>query len=397
MATGMSELISKALVSGGGPAGLSAACLLAQAGIDTICVAPPVFDDPRTVALMSPSLRLLESIGVWTEDLQQHCAPLKQLHLLDDTGNLVSAPAVRFSAAEANLEAFGWNIPLAFLVQALRAKATAFGVRFVDGEVEICETLDANIKARTKSDQIVRASFAVAADGRNSLLRKAAGIAATEWSFDQAALVTRFSHSRNHEYVSTEWHKIGGPFTTVPLPDQRSALVWMDKPAKIEKLMQLSLKDLARDIQLENHGTLGLISDVATPHSFPMRGVKAERFAAKRTFLIGEAAHVFPPVGAQGLNMSLRDAGHLVDLVLAQADPGSDQAMQAYDALRRPDVLPRQLGISLMNRSLLSDVMLPHLARAAGLAAVSMIPPIRNLAIREGLSPSGGLPFAMRG
>ena len=249
----------------------------------------------------------------------------------------------------------------------------------------------------TRSDPGRPARHAVAADGRNSLLRKAAGITATEWSFDQAALVTRFSHSRNHEYVSTEWHKIGGPFTTVPLPDQRSALVWMDKPAKIEKLMQLSLKDLARDIQLENHGTLGLISDVATPHSFPMRGVKAERFAAKRTFLIGEAAHVFPPVGAQGLNMSLRDAGHLVDVVLAQADPGSDQAMQAYDALRRPDVLPRQLGISLMNRSLLSDVMLPHLARAAGLAAVSMIPPIRNLAIREGLSPSGGLPFAMRG
>jgi 2-octaprenyl-6-methoxyphenol hydroxylase len=142
---------------------------------------------------------------------------------------------------------------------------------------------------------------------------------------------------------------------------------------------------------------LGLISEVETPHSFPMRGVKAERFAAKRTYLVGEAAHVFPPVGAQGLNMSLRDAGHLVDVVLAHEDAGSDKAMQEYDALRRPDVVPRQLGISLMNRSMLADVMPPHLARAAGLAAVAMVPPLRKLAIREGLSPSGGLPFAMRG
>ncbi len=392
----MSELNCKALVVGSGPAGLVAACLLAQAGIETLCVAPQADADPRTVALMSPSLRLLEAIGVWTEDFRQHCAPLKQLHLLDDTGNLVSAPDVRFSASEANLDAFGWNIPLAVLVPSLRAKASEFGVRFVDSEIEACETFETNIRALTKSKQWITAGFAVAADGRNSLMRKAAGIAATEWSFNQSALVTRFTHSRDHENVSTEWHKVGGPFTTVPLPGLRSALVWMDRPAKIEALMQLSLKDLAREIQLENHGALGLISSVAAPHSFPMRGVKAECFAAKRTFLIGEAAHVFPPVGAQGLNMSMRDAGHMVDVVLSNGDAGSDKAMQAYCALRRPDVLPRQLGISLMNRSLLSDVMPPHLARAAGLTAVAMIPPIRKLAIREGLSPSGGLPFAMR-
>jgi 2-octaprenyl-6-methoxyphenol hydroxylase len=393
----MSDFNSKVVVAGAGPAGLAAACLLAQAGIDTICVAPAAAIDPRTVALMSPSLKLLESIALWTDDFRQHCAPLKQLHLLDDTGNLVSAPGVRFSAAEASLDAFGWNIPLAVLVPALRAKAANFGVRFVDDEVARFEVLDAGVEIHTCSGQRISASFAVAADGRNSTLRKAAGISASEWSFDQSALVTRFAHSRDHEGVSTEWHKLGGPFTTVPLPGFRSALVWMDRPAKIDALMQLSLKELAREIQLQNHGTLGLISDVASPHSFPMRGVKAERFAAKRTYLVGEAAHVFPPVGAQGLNMSLRDAGHMVDVVLAHDDPGSDKAMQDYDSLRRPDVLPRQLGISLMNRSLLADVMPPHLARAAGLAAVAMVPPLRKLAIREGLSPSGGLPFAMRG
>jgi 2-octaprenyl-6-methoxyphenol hydroxylase len=388
---------TRAVVAGGGPAGLVTSALLAQAGVDTLCVAPRAQNDPRTTALMAPSIRLLEHLGVWSEDLRQYCAPLKQLHVLDDTGNLVQAPDLRFSASEAGLEAFGWNTPLLNLLPALRHRCTELGVRFLEEEIVAATHSDHMISVTTKSGQIIDAQFAVGADGRHSVLRKCADISSSEWSFDQSALVTRFAHSREHENVSTEWHKRGGPFTTVPLPGKHSALVWMDKPHKIEALMKLDAKALARDIQLMNHGTLGLISNVASPQSFDMRGVKAERFAAKRTYLVGEAAHVFPPVGAQGLNMSLRDAGHLVDVVLAHEDAGTAQAMQRYDTLRRGDVLPRQTAISIMNHSLLADVLPPHLARAAGLAAVAKIAPLRSLAMREGLSPSGGLPFAMRG
>ncbi len=393
----MTDLKARALVAGAGPAGLAAAALLAQAGVDTICVAPPVSNDPRTTAVMAPSIRLLEYLGVWTDDLRQYCAPLKQLHLRDDTGNLMQAPDLRFTAAEAKLEAFGWNTPLTNLLPALAARGKELGVRFIEDEIAEISPSESAISAKTKTGIWIEAQFAVAADGRSSLLRKAAGIAATEWSFDQAALVTRFQHSRDHEYVSTEWHKRGGPFTTVPLPGRNSALVWMDKPDKIDALMRLDAKALARDIQLMNHGNLGLISNVSPPHSFVMRGVKAERFAAARTYLVGEAAHVFPPVGAQGLNMSLRDAGHLVDVVLGHDDAGVETAMKSYDQLRRNDVVPRQAAISMMNRSLLSDMLPPHLARVAGLGAVAMVPPLREFAIREGLSPSGGLPFAMRG
>jgi 2-octaprenyl-6-methoxyphenol hydroxylase len=392
----MTNISAKALVAGGGPAGLAAACLLAHVGVDTVCVAPEVPDDPRTTALMAPSIRMLESLGVWTDDLRQHCAPLKQLHLLDDTGNLMSAPDLRFSAEEVGLDAFGWNVPLNMLVPALRGRAETLGTRFILDEIADVTTHGGSVSAMTKGGKTITATFAVAADGRNSLLRKAAGIHASAWSFNQSALVARFAHSHSHAFVSTEWHKLGGPFTTVPLLGNHSALVWMDKPERINALLELDSKDLARDIQLQCHGTLGLVSDVSKPYAFAMRGVKADRFAAQRTYLVGEAAHVFPPVGAQGLNMSLRDVGHMVDVATAHDDPGSDAAMAEYDAKRRADVVPRQTAISAMNQSLLADMLPLHLARAAGLMAVAWLPPLREFAMREGLSPSGGLPFAMR-
>jgi 2-octaprenyl-6-methoxyphenol hydroxylase len=398
VAFNVTDIETTAVVVGAGPTGLVAACLLAQANIKTLCVAPQhVAADPRTVALMDPSIRLLTSLDLWTDDLRQHCAPLKQLHLRDDTGKLVTAPDLRFNAEEAKLEAFGWNTPLANLLPTLRQKAENLGVHMLDGNIENVSLSENAMKLQTSTGQNISASYAIAADGRKSKLRTAAGISVQDWGFDQTALVTRFAHSRDHEYVSTEWHKIGGPFTTVPLPGLQSALVWMDRPAKIDALMQLTPRELAREIQLQSHGTLGLISDVRAPHAFPMHGVMANSFAKRRVYLVGEAAHAFPPIGAQGLNMSFRDAGHMIDVVLAHQDPGSDAAMSDYDKLRQPDIKPRQMAISMMNRTLLSEISAPHLARSLGLAAVAYVDPLRKVAIAEGLSPSQGLPFAMRG
>ncbi len=163
-----------AIVAGAGPAGLAAACLLAQNGIAVTLVAPLAADDPRTVALMDPAIHMLQHLGLWAEALQQHCAPLRQLHMLDDTGNMISAPDLRFAAHELGLDAFGWNVPLANLVPALRARAAELGVQFVADEVASAELAGDRITVTTRLGERLSADFAVAADGRNSTLRKAA-------------------------------------------------------------------------------------------------------------------------------------------------------------------------------------------------------------------------------
>jgi 2-octaprenyl-6-methoxyphenol hydroxylase len=237
----------------------------------------------------------------------------------------------------------------------------------------------------------------IAADGIESLLRKSAGISVDRWSFDQSALVTTFSHSGSHHDVSTERHRPGGAFTTVPLPGNASSLVWMGAPNIIESLLFRTGQELAMEIQIATRGTLGLISNVSPPKAFPMRGLRARSFAANRTMLTGETAHAFPPVGAQGLNMSLRDVGHAVDVVLGHDDAGSSAAMADYHARRSRDVTERQAIISAMNTSMLAEFLPLDLMRVGALSAISSFPPLRQLVMRQGLAPTNNLPYAMRG
>lgn len=391
----MSEYI--AIISGAGPAGLAAACLLALDGVKTAVIAPPTSDDPRTTALMQPAMQLLKFIGVWNDALKSVSAPLKHLHLIDDTGNLVSAPTIEFSASDLNLDAFGWNVPLAQLVPALRQRAEALRVDFIT-DASASATCDENqITIKTESGNSHSAKILLAADGADSKLRQSLGVSVESWVYEQSALATSFSHTASHQNISTEYHKSAGPFTTVPLPGNRSSLVWMDRPARIEALLALSDHDLAIEIQLETKGSLGRISDIGTRKAFPMRGQRATSFATKRCMIIGEAAHVLPPIGAQGLNLSLRDAAQAADLIIGSNDPGAENVLNEYNSIRRADVLPRQQMVNLLNQSLLSQFPALSLARAAGLSAIANFAPLRNLAMRQGLAPSANLPFAMRG
>ena len=396
------------IVAGAGPAGLAAACLLAQGRYRVALVSPGAGSPPetedairRTVALMQPAIRLLDTVGVWTDELKSASAPLETLKLVDDTGSVFAAPTVNFSHRELGDEPFGWNIPLDRLTAALHAAAVKARVTLIDAKAAGYRSHAGKAQVTLANGDTLEAPVAIAADGRHSVMRAGAGIATTEWRYEQSALALSFSHSTPHRGVSIEFHKPTGPFTTVPLPGNRSSLVWLVKPQDVDGILALSPDDLAARLQLEMHGELGLVTDVSTPAVIPMQGLTARKFAANRLMLVGEPAHVVPPIGAQGLNISLRDAAFaadaITDAIRMDEDPGSDKLLAAYDERRRGDVVPRQAVIDTLNRSLMSEFFPLHAARAAGMTLLQHVPPLRKRAMLEGLNPPGPLPRAMRG
>ncbi|MCB1378017.1 MAG: FAD-dependent monooxygenase [Alphaproteobacteria bacterium] len=386
-----------AIVVGGGPAGLTAACLVAQEGLRTALVsAESDVRDPRTVALMRPSIRLLEHLGLWPGDLQEQTTALRRLRLVDDTGSRIVAPTITFDPAEIGEDVFGWNFPLSILLPALRQRAWAAGVQFIASDVVAATTTSESVVVTTAAGDLLEAPVVLASDGRNSPLRDAAGIKTNTWSYDQVAIATSFAHSGPHDGISTEYHKPAGPFTTVPLPGNQSSLVWMERPARAAAIMVLSDDALAREIQLQSHGDLGLVSAIGPRRAFPMQGLIAREFARHRIILIGESAHVVPPIGAQGLNMSLRDAAQAAELVSGAEDPGSPDILRRYDLLRRRDIQPRQQAIDLMNRSLLSGHLALEGGRALSLSLIASFSPLRRFIVARGLSPVTGVPRIMR-
>ena len=395
------------IVSGAGPAGLAAAALCAEAGLKTAIVTGPVdpFEkrhDPRTIALMRPSMRLLEHLALFDESLKALSNPLRKLRLVDDTGGLFSAPETVFDARDAGWEAFGWNIPLEDLHPAFARKAKELGVVFIrDSASGVAPDRRRLVRLQLASGDEAAAPVVIAADGRASPVRESAGFHMLQHDYDQVAVGCFFSHSADHEDMSTEYHKPDGPFTTVPMPQRRSSLVWMMRPAAAKEVMALPADELARRIQVESHGDLGRIGDVTVPQSFPMQTMTAQDFAKERIILVGEAAHAVPPIGAQGLNMSLRDAALAAELIGdAHAfgdDPGSEEICRTYDRLRRRDVFVRKAAIHLVNTALLTDFPPLQAMRAGVIAAAAALPWVRDIVMRQGLAPGGeSLPRIMR-
>ena len=386
-------------VAGSGPSGLAAAALLARDGHRVAVVAPlPRDADTRTVALMQPTVRLLKHLDLWPR-VEREAEPLVQLKIVDDTGGLLSAPTLNFASAELGLDAFGWNLPLAVLQSALRGMCVELGVEFRPAACTRARLQSESVSVFLDDGAAMEARFAIAADGIDSVLRTSFGIATERWSYDQMALATRFSHSVAHRGISTEYHRAAGPLTTVPLPGDVSGLVWLERPARAAALRDMTPEAFARELQVAIHGDLGLVESTVPRVLVPMRGLLAAEFGYERVLLVGEAAHAVPPIGAQGLNMSFRDAATAAELLadaLGRHTVVPRELVKEYGRCRRQDVVPRQAVIHTFNRALLSEFLPVRLARIAALAAVDRLSFLRRLAMREGLEPSSNLPRSMR-
>ncbi|MEO1105474.1 MAG: FAD-dependent monooxygenase, partial [Pseudomonadota bacterium] len=326
-------------VVGGGPTGALAALCAADAGWRTALIAPDAADDPRTTALLMPAIELMESLGVW-QGAQDAAAPLVTMRLIDVTGRLPRAPEVAFDAHEAGLEEFGFNVPN----DALNA---AFAERLQDANVLRIDTAATSIVPGKPAligiqTQTIAADLIVAADGANSMVRRDCGFSVRRWNYDQAAFVTTLSHERPHSDTSTEFHTAAGPFTLVPLPGDRSSLVWVGRPDEVARWASLPPGPLAREIEARAHNILGRMRVDGPRGTIALEGVVAHRFGRDNVVLVGEAGHRFPPIGAQGLNLGMRDCAVLYRLLAeARADRSLRGVADAYDRRRRFDVNAR--------------------------------------------------------
>ena len=388
------------LISGGGIAGLTAAAAFGAAGFETICVdpAPPVTErdadgaDMRTTAMLQPARTLLQAAGLW-DALAPHAAPLDVMQIVDAGGADGAARAIKaFRASDVSDLPFGWNLPNWRLRREMVARLDALpNVSFRPG-VGTRSFLGRTAEGRVGLSDGARISarLVIAADGRASPMRAAAGINVTTRRYGQKALAFAVTHPIPHANVSTEVHQTGGPFTLVPLPDRDgmpcSAVVWMDDARLSTERMALPTEAFETEMTARSCNMLGPLTLASKRSIWPIISQYAHRLSATRLALIAEAAHVVPPIGAQGLNMSLADTQTLLDLALARPDGlGDADMLDAYHKARFGDIRMRVTGIDLLNRASQAKQPFARDARAFGLNALHEIAPVRKTLMQLGL------------
>ena len=389
-------------ISGGGLAGLIAAIAFGRAGFSVICAdpIPPVISrnednsDLRTTAFLQPSKAFLDNIGLWSV-LEHHAMPLDVMRIID-AGGPETTPEPRqikdFKASDISEQPFGWNVPNWLsrreISQALKAEPR---VQFLPGVASTkLFTRDQEAKISLSNGTQVKARLVLGADGRSSEIRNQAGISVSTTRFGQKALAFAVTHPIPHQNVSTEIHRSGGPFTLVPLPDYQgqpsSAVVWMETGPNALALSNMPTEAFEAEMSARSCNHLGPLRLVTRRSLWPIISQLANRLSGQRVALIAEAAHVVPPIGAQGLNMSLGDIDAL--LTLAKAEParlGDAEMLGRYHRKRIGDLRLRVAGVSLLNSASQAQVQALRDARALGLNALHSPAPLRKAMMRLGL------------
>lgn len=401
----MRDLTSDVAIIGTGPVGLITATVLAKENQFQINLFGPkpneetLAKDTRTTAFMAPSVILLEKCDIW-QNCKKNAAPLKHLRMIDDCGSLVKAPDCYFTSEELNMSAFAQNIPNSDLNKALIDKIES------DPKINWIETQvvtninhsNTNIQITTKENQVFNTQFCIGADGKNSICRTAAQIKTEQWQYDQTAIACAFTHSSPHNATSTEIHRKTGPMTLIPLEEYRSSLVWSLTPEEAKRIASLNDEEFSAVLYENSHAILGDITSLEPRVAFPISGLKVEKFAQNNIALVGESAHVIPPIGAQGMNLGLRDAAHLSEILKSYSSLGDNlnEIQDKYNASRKSDVASRTFVVDMLNKSLLLNDISLKTIRSTGLTALRNFKSLRQMIMQQGLGDEHSLPQLMR-
>lgn len=380
---------SDIIIVGAGAVGLVAALLLAKQGfsISLLEQGDPKdhfkgdLVDGHTTALMNNSLSLLKRCDVWDE-IEPYTQPMDVLRIKEQDGAFED-----FKASDIGKKTFGRNVPQtplrAFLLKKVKQQKN---ITYVPN-VELSD-VDSGIVQSLKTTY--EASLVIAADGRKSFCRQAIDVETIDRSYNQTALTFLVDHSLPHDNTSTEIHKIGGPLTFVPLPHNKSSVVWVHKAEEAEALLKLRKQELQQHLQDQSLGILGELTIKTAIVSWLLNALYAKKLYTHRLVLIGETAHGYSPVGAQGLNVSMRDIDTLVDLLVEGRrlgqDIGSEILLARYTRLRKVDTLKRFYGVDGLNFLIRTENNVAQSIREKGIKLISQIKPLKRFFMRQGMS-----------
>ncbi|MBX5453056.1 MAG: UbiH/UbiF/VisC/COQ6 family ubiquinone biosynthesis hydroxylase [Acidobacteriia bacterium] len=401
-------------VVGAGPVGATLACLLATSGVATAVIdrmpLPPMEHpdfDGRAYAIAAASRKTLEAAGVWPL-LPEKPGPITGIRISDGQVDKPASPLfLHFDLADAGLppseclSAFGWMVEAQSLRRALNAHLHAQPnlAVFAPAEAKVHRS-HRHAVITIEGGPRIFCRLVVAADGRESQLRAEARIPVTRIDYGQTALVGSVAHERPHHNTAVEHFLPSGPFAQLPMSPipgvpHLSAIVWTERQANAERLMQLNDSLYAREMMRRLGSHLGRLRPIGRRWSYRLSALFAHRYFAPRLALIGDAAHGIHPIAGQGLNLGFRDVAALAELIIDAVqggrDPGAPSLLQQYQRRRRADNM-LMLGVTdALDRLFSNDHTLLRLIRDLGLAGVHRIPALKRLFVRQAMGLATGL------
>lgn len=359
--------------------------------------------DGRSYALALTSVRMLSALGLW-DGLKGDAQPMTEIKVSDGrAGDAEVFLGLHFQSAEIEEGPMGHMLEDRFLRRALLAAMTAEPrITHLSDETVVAQEVTASGASVTlASGEVLTGRLIVGADGRQSGTARRAGIRRTGWNYAQTALVCAIAHEKPHGGVAHQLFMPAGPLAILPLPGNRSSIVWSERREIAEGINALPEEDYLTVLRPRFGDFLGEISLAGDRFTYPLGLTFANRFIADRLALVGDAAHGMHPIAGQGLNAGLRDVAALAHVMSHAARRGEDiaspQVLARYDSWRRFDTATLLTATDLFNRLFSNDNPILRAGRDLGMAALNALPAARRGFIREAAGLGGDLPDLMAG